>query len=110
MSHLPTCEVLQRVSDTLVARRTASPETSYTAQLFSKGTDAILRKIGEESTELILAGKDGKQLQIVREATDVVYHVMVLLAYHDLSIEDVLLEFRRREGISGIDEKKSRGA
>lgn len=107
---LPTSEVLQRVSETLAARRSASPETSYTAQLFAKGPDAILKKIGEECAELIIAGKDGKQLQIVRESTDVVYHVMVLLAFFDLSIDDVLLEMRRREGISGVDEKRSRGA
>lgn len=109
MSHLPTCEVLQRVAETLASRRNANPETSYTAQLFAKGPDAILKKIGEECAELIIAGKDGKQLQIVRESCDVVYHVMVLLAFYDLSIDDVLMEMRRREGISGIDEKKSRG-
>ena len=109
MSH-PTSEVLQRLAETLASRRNASPETSYTAQLFAKGPDSILKKIGEECAELIIAGKDGKQLQIVRESTDVVYHVMVLLAFFDLSIDDVLMEMRRREGISGIDEKKSRGA
>ena len=107
---MPTNEVLQRLSETLTSRRNASPETSYTAQLFAKGPDSILKKIGEECAELIMAGKDGKQLQIVRESTDVVYHVMVLLAFFDLSFDDVLMEMRRREGISGIDEKKSRGA
>ena len=108
--NMPIHEVLQRVSETLTARRGASPETSYTAQLFAKGPDSILKKIGEECAELIIAGKEGSQLHIVREATDVVYHTMVLLAFYDLTIDDVLLEFRRREGISGIDEKKSRGA
>ncbi len=102
-------EVLIRLSETLASRRNADPATSYTAQLFSKGPDSILKKIGEECAELIMAGKDGKHLQIVRESTDVVYHIMVLLAFFDLSIEDVMIEMRRREGISGIDEKKSRG-
>ncbi|MGE5385232.1 MAG: phosphoribosyl-ATP diphosphatase [Betaproteobacteria bacterium] len=103
-------EVLIRLSETLASRRKADPATSYTAQLFSKGPDSILKKIGEECAELIMAGKEGKQLNIVRESTDVLYHVMVLLAFYDLSIEDVMIEMRRREGISGIDEKKSRGA
>jgi len=109
MSTHPVDEVLVRLSATLASRRTADPATSYTAQLFAKGPDAILKKIGEECAELIMAGKDGKQLQIVRESTDVVYHVMVLLAFFGLSIEDVMIEMRRREGISGIDEKKARG-
>jgi phosphoribosyl-ATP pyrophosphohydrolase len=107
---LPVDEVLIRLSQTLASRRDADPSTSYTAQLFSKGPDSILKKIGEECAELIMAGKDGKHLNIVRESTDVVYHIMVLLAFYGLSIEDVMIEMRRREGISGIDEKKSRGA
>jgi phosphoribosyl-ATP pyrophosphohydrolase len=90
------------------SRRNADPESSYTAQLFAKGPDSILKKIGEECAELIMAGKEGNKLHVVWESTDVIYHVMVLLAFYGLSIEDVLQEMRRREGISGIDEKKSR--
>ena len=67
-----------------------------------------LRNIGEESAELIMAAKDGKRLNIVWESTDLIYHVMVLLAFYGMGIEDVSQEMRRREGISGIDEKKSR--
>jgi phosphoribosyl-ATP pyrophosphohydrolase len=102
-------DVLYRLSETLAARRNADPESSYTAQLLASGPDSILKKIGEECAELIMAGKEGKRLKIVWETTDVVYHLMVLLAYYGLGAEDVLQELRRREGISGIDEKKSRG-
>ncbi len=102
-------ELLHRLSETLLARRNADPESSYTAQLMSKGPDAILKKIGEECAELIMAGKEGNRLHVVWESTDVLYHTMVLLAFYGLSIEDVLQEMRRREGISGIDEKKARG-
>ena len=102
--------VLLRLSEILASRRHADPTTSYTAKLFSKGPDSILKKIGEESAELIMAAKDGKRLNIVWESTDLIYHIMVLLAFYGMGIEDVSQEMRRREGISGIDEKKSRTA
>jgi phosphoribosyl-ATP pyrophosphohydrolase len=102
--------MLHRLSETLISRRNADPSTSYSAQLFAGGPDSILKKIGEESAELIMAAKDGKRLKIVWESTDVIYHVMVLLAFYGLGIEDVLQEMRRREGISGIDEKAARSA
>ena len=105
---MTTHDILHRLSETLASRRHADPETSYTAKLFAGGPDSILKKIGEESAELIMASKDGKRLNIVRESADLFYHVLVLLAFHGLSIEDVSQEMRRREGISGIDEKKSR--
>ena len=94
----------------VASRRHADPETSYTAKLFANGPDSILKKIGEESAELIMAAKDGKRLNIVWESTDLIYHIMVLLAFYGMGIEDVSQEMRRREGISGIDEKKSRTA
>lgn len=103
-------DVLLRLSATLAARRNADPETSYTARLFSKGPDSILKKIGEESAELIMAAKDGVNQSIIMESADVMYHVMVLLAFYGLSIDDVCQELQRREGVSGIDEKKSRTA
>ena len=103
-------DILQRLSETLASRRHADPETSYTAKLFAKGPDSILKKIGEECAELIMAGKEGKRLKVVWESTDVIYHILVLLAYYDLGIEDVSQEMRRREGISGIDEKAARSA
>lgn len=105
---MTTHDILYRLSETLATRRHADPDKSYTAQLFVGGPDAVLKKIGEESAELIIAAKDGKRLNIVRESTDLIFHVLVLLASFDMSIEDVAQEFRRREGISGIDEKKSR--
>lgn len=101
-------EVLYRLSETLIERRNADPESSYTAKLLANGPDAILKKIGEECAELIIAGKEGNRLHVVWESTDVIFHVMVLLAHFGLSIDDVLQELRRREGISGIDEKKAR--
>ena len=107
---MSTHDILHRLSETLASRRHADPETSYTAKLFAGGPDSILKKIGEESAELIMASKDGKRLNIVRESADLVYHVLVLLAFYGLSIEAVSQEMRRREGISGIDEKNSRTA
>ena len=107
---MSTHDILHRLSETLASRRHADPETSYTAKLFANGPDSILKKIGEESAELIMAAKDGKRLNIVRESADLVYHILMLLAFYGMSIEDVSQEMRRREGISGIDEKKSRPA
>jgi phosphoribosyl-ATP pyrophosphohydrolase len=101
-------EVLRRVSNTLVARKQADPDSSYVSSLYTKGTDAICKKIAEEAAETIMAAKDGDRLHIVWEVTDLWFHSMVLLAHHGLSVEDVLAEFRRREGVSGIDEKRSR--
>ena len=103
-------EVLRRVSDTLVARKQADPDSSYVSSLYAKGTDAICKKVAEEAAETIMASKDNDRLQIVREVTDLWFHSLILVAHHGLSVEDVLAEFRRREGVSGIDEKKSRAA
>ena len=97
---MSTHDILHRLSETLASRRHADPEVSYTAKLFSEGPDSILKKIGEECAELIMAGKEGKRLKVVWESTDVIYHVLVLLAFYGLSIEDVSQEMRRREGIS----------
>lgn len=107
---MSTHDILHRLSETLASRRHADPETSYTAKLFANGPDSILKKIGEESAELIMAAKDGKRLNIVWESTDLIYHILVLLSFYGMGIEDVSQEMRRREGISGIDEKKSRTA
>jgi phosphoribosyl-ATP pyrophosphohydrolase len=101
-------DILQRLTETLEARKQAAPESSYVAKLFSKGEDAILKKIGEEATELILASKAGDKSHLVYEAADLWFHCMVLLAQHGLSAEDVLNELARREGLSGIAEKESR--
>ncbi|TWO80002.1 phosphoribosyl-ATP diphosphatase [Denitratisoma oestradiolicum] len=103
-------EVLHRLQATLVGRKGAAPDSSYVASLYAKGTDAICKKVAEEAAEAIMSAKDGDRLHLVREVTDLWFHSMVLLAQFDVGVDDVLAELRRREGISGIDEKKSRGA
>ncbi len=100
--------ILQRLSDTIAARKQADPATSYVASLFDKGHAAILRKIAEESTETLLASRDGDKLHLVRETADLWFHCLVLLAWHGMTSDDVLSELQRREGISGVDEKSSR--
>jgi phosphoribosyl-ATP pyrophosphohydrolase len=100
--------ILRRLGEVLAARKNAEPASSYVAGLFAKGEDAILKKIAEESAETVLAAKGGDKLHIVRETADLWFHCLVLLAWHGLKPEDVLAELRRREGISGIEEKKSR--
>lgn len=102
-------EVLHRLHTTLLERKGAAPDSSYVASLYAKGTDAICKKVAEEAAETIMAAKDGDQLHLVRETCDLWFHSLVLLAHMGVGVDDVLVEFRRREGISGIDEKKSRG-
>jgi len=104
------CHVLYRLAETLKERRGAAPDSSYVASLYAKGTDAICKKIAEEAAETIMAAKDKDLLHVVWEVTDVWFHTLVLLHHFGLSVDDVLAEFRRREGVSGIDEKKSRTA
>ena len=101
-------EILQRLGETIAARRQADPSTSYVASLFARGEDAILKKLAEEAAETVLAAKDGDKLHIVRETADLWFHSLVLLAWHGLKPDDVLAELRRREGVSGIEEKASR--
>lgn len=101
-------DILQRLTEMLEARKQASPESSYVARLFGKGEDAILKKIGEEATEVILASKEGDQSHLVYETADLWFHCMVLLAHKGLCAEDVLAELARREGLSGIEEKANR--
>ncbi len=103
------CQVLYRLAETLQERRGAEPDSSYVASLYRKGTDAICKKVAEEAAETIMAAKDGDRLHIVRETADLWFHSLVLLTHFGLGPDDVLAELRRREGISGIDEKKARG-
>jgi len=103
-----TNDVLQRLTETLEARKNAAPETSYVAKLFSKGEDAILKKVIEEAGEVLLAAKDGDKQHLVYEVADLWFHSLVLLAHKDMSADDVLKELARREGVSGIEEKGSR--
>lgn len=101
-------EVLQRLSATLEQRKAAPPESSYVSSLYAKGTDSICKKVAEEAAETIMAAKDGDLRHIVYEVTDLWFHSLILLSHFGLSVDDVLSELRRREGISGIEEKKSR--
>ncbi|MEK7877011.1 MAG: phosphoribosyl-ATP diphosphatase [Pseudomonadota bacterium] len=100
--------ILRRLSETIAARKESDPASSYVASLFGKGHEAILKKVAEESAETLLAAKDGDKLHLVRETADLWFHCLVLLAWHGLTSDDVLAELRRREGISGLDEKASR--
>lgn len=102
-------EVLHRVQATLLERKNAAPDSSYVSSLYAKGTDTICKKVAEEAAETIMAAKDGDRLHLVRETCDLWFHSMILLSHMGIGVDDVLVEFRRREGISGIDEKKSRG-
>jgi phosphoribosyl-ATP pyrophosphohydrolase len=101
-------DVLERIAAVIDERRKADPQKSYVAGLFAKGDDAMLKKIGEEATEMVLAAKSGDRLHLVRETTDLWFHCMIVLARYGLGPQDVLAELQRREGISGIDEKAAR--
>lgn len=89
-------DILERLEDVIHDRQERLPEGSYTAHLLREGQDEILKKLGEEATEVILASKGGDDGQIAYEAADLVYHLLVLLAYHGLGLEDVLAELERR--------------
>lgn len=101
--------ILDRLAAVLESRKGGDPERSYVARLLSRGPDAILKKIGEEATETVMAGKDGVPGRIVSEVADLWFHCLVLLARHGLSPADVLAELARREGTSGHAEKAARG-
>ncbi len=100
--------VLARIAATVAARRGADPDSSYVASLFARGDDAILKKIGEEATETVMAAKDGKRERIIAEIADLWFHCIVLLASRGLAPADVLAELARREGVSGHAEKRVR--
>jgi phosphoribosyl-ATP pyrophosphohydrolase len=97
-------DTLARLAAVIDSRRGGDAEKSYVARLFSKGTDAILKKVGEEATEVVMAGKDGARERIVAEVADLWFHSLVALSHFGLQPEDVLAELRRREGLSGLEE------
>ncbi len=101
-------DVLQRLAAVLEARKASDPDSSYVARLYDKGLDAILKKIGEEATETVMAAKDGDSQKIICETADLWFHSMVLLAQQGLGPEDVLNELDRRFGLSGLEEKANR--
>lgn len=100
--------ILDSVYRVILDRKANPDESSYTASLMKKGLDAVLKKVGEEATELVIAGKGGSRKEIVYETADLLFHTLVLLGYHDIPPEEIYLELRRRFGISGIAEKNSR--
>ena len=100
--------ILERLEAAIRERRGADPGSSYVAALNAKGLDAILKKVGEEATEAVIAAKGGSREQVVRETADLLFHCLVMLAWHDVQIAEVLAELERREGRSGHDEKASR--
>lgn len=102
-------DILQQLTDVLEERKQADPDSSYVAGLYAKGLDAILKKIGEEATETVMAAKDGDAQHLVSEIADLWFHCMVLLAQQGLEVDAVLDELGRRFGLSGLEEKAARG-
>ena len=101
-------DTLDKLAEVLESRKGADPDSSYVAKLYSKGLDAILKKIGEEATETVMAAKDGQPDKVVYEVADLWFHSLVLLAQQGLGPKDVLAELDRRFGLSGLEEKASR--
>lgn len=105
---MESADVLGKLAEVLEARKGAEADSSYVASLYAKGLDAILKKIGEEATETVMAAKDADNEKIVYEVADLWFHTLVLLAQQGLSPDDVLNELARRFGLSGIEEKAAR--
>ena len=101
-------DVLTQLARVLEQRKQQSPDESYVASLYAKGLNSILKKIGEEATETVIAAKDGDKKQIVYETADLWFHSMVMLADQGLGPDDVLQELQRRFGLSGLEEKAQR--
>jgi len=101
-------EVIEKLTEVLKERKAADPSSSYVASLYGKGLNSILKKVGEESAETIIAAKEGKKEDIVYETADLWFHTMVMLVDQGIEPNDVLLELERRFGLSGIEEKNSR--
>ena len=101
--------VLERLERTIVSRKAGDPEASWTAKLLANGPEKAAEKFGEEAVEAIIEAVKGDRERLTAEAADVLYHLLVMLAARDVALSDVLAELERREGISGVDEKASRG-
>lgn len=101
-------DILSRLALVLEQRKQADAESSYVAKLYGKGLDAILKKVGEEATETVMAAKDGDADKIVYEVADLWFHTMVLLSQQGISHDQVLKELDRRFGLSGLEEKAAR--
>ena len=103
-------DILEKLAEELEKRKSSEASDSYVASLYKAGTDAILKKVGEEATETIIAVKSGNRDDIVHETADLWFHTLVMLAEQDLGPEDVLQELQRRFGLSGHDEKANRSS
>ena len=103
-------EILDQLNATILERRNSSPDQSYTAKLLSQGAEKCAKKFGEEAVELAIAAALKNKAHTTAEAADVLYHLLVLLAASNVSLEDVMAELARREGVSGLAEKASRKA
>jgi phosphoribosyl-ATP pyrophosphohydrolase len=101
-------DTLARLAEVLESRKSADPQSSYVAKLYAKGMDSILKKVGEEAAETIIAAKDGDKQKIVYETADLWFHTLVMLAHAGLHPDDILNELARREGLSGLAEKAAR--
>ncbi len=101
-------EVLNRLAEVLESRKGADPTSSYVAKLYDKGMDSILKKVGEEAGETIIAAKNGDNAEIIYETADLWFHTLVMLAHAGLKPQDIINELARREGLSGIEEKANR--
>jgi len=101
-------DVMLRLARTIAIRRGADPTTSYIATLFAKGDEAMVKKIGEEATEAVIAAMDGDKIRLTAEIADLWFHCLVVLVKNGLGPEDVFAELARREGISGLQEKEAR--
>lgn len=99
---------LNRLADTIAARKSADPESSWTAKLLAKGPEKCAEKFGEEAVEAIIEAVKGDRAKLTAEAADVIYHLLVMLAARDVTLADVEAELARREGTSGIAEKAAR--
>jgi phosphoribosyl-ATP pyrophosphohydrolase len=103
-------DILARLAEVIEQRKSGDPDKSYVARLFRKGKDAILKKIGEEATEVVMAAKDGDRERIVAEVADLWFHTLLALSAYGLAPADVLAELQRREGLSGLEEFAARKA
>tara|TARA_A100001391_G_scaffold83275_2_gene54527 strand:+ start:25308 stop:25622 length:315 start_codon:yes stop_codon:yes gene_type:complete len=101
-------DTLTRLEQTIAARRAASPDESYVAKLHTKGLEKIAQKVGEEGVETVIAALAGDRQELIGEAADLLFHLLVLLGAKDVALEDVLAELDRREGVSGLAEKAAR--
>ena len=102
-------DILERLAQVLEERKQADPASSYVAKLYTKGLDSILKKVGEEATETVIAAKGGERAQVIYETADLWFHTLIMLKHLEIEPDEVLNELARRFGLSGLEEKARRG-